>query len=445
MFQRRSNAGISIGRVLAVFLVALFAVLPAAAGAAPNATYAASGSGLVLGLDLLVTGPANPQGLTLAAAATDISSQPVANAKGAGRCEALAVGESIMSLPCTATNTQTAQALTDIQDPPQKCDSSLPAPLGDVLSLTTTCGDALAQVVGGNPKAEGRGEVSRVSLKLDLEPLLGDTVENTLEAVLNALDPVLDALPPNIKDALKSALEGNTNSLEVRLGSVISTSSVEGNLVKSRTDSSGAVIGILGIPICTTANDTTSCTLNPDPVTDGLIIIEVADAFAQATWDGSNAQAAAETKQAIARILIRDLTKPAERAYLAPIEVGPGSSQTTPATVPALLETTVSIGSPTTSVNNEARKGSASSSVSGVEVHALKGLGASSADAKDGGVRLRIASAAAAAQGEVPQVLGVSPPLPATGGERAYFYVIALLMVAGAPALYLAARRLSKA
>lgn len=424
-------------RALAALLLAALALPLAAAptGAAPHGTFAASSQGLTLALTLLATSPTSPEGLTLGVSASQATSDLLARARGGATCQALAPGVALMDLPCTDANSVSAEAPPDA-DPAERCQAGLPAPLGSVVALSTACGDALARVLGRDPLAEGKGEVGRLDVKLDLSPLspqLAGSVDQVVDAVRTAL---LDPLPLSdaVKDALSAALKGDQKALSARLGPATARSFSEGDEAISRVTATGGLIGLVGIPTCT-AGATVTCGAVPDPITDGLIIVDLSDGVAEARWDGTAAEAGATAGTRLVRVRLRDLSRPAEAAYTT-IELSPGQSQTLLGGTP--LETTIRVTNPSTKVDNRDDRGSATAEAVGLEIHALKGLGATSGN--NGGLRLLVSSAQASVNGQSPVAV-----LPKTGGSAPASAAAALLLLAAAGAAWSVRRRVPAA
>lgn len=379
---KRRPAPRSLSAIMVLIAAGLMMIPAAGSSAAPAGTFSASASSAALELVVLAVNPANLEAsTTVGVTSAGINSSPVARSRGAGVCEVLAPGESLGDVPCTAGTIQSAETSSGVNDPPKKCGQGLPAPLSTIATLDSSCGDARAQVVGADPGADSLGEVSRLDIKLDFAPL-DQSLEGEKDELLTEIGEVLGpTISDDLEGALIGSLSGDASAVAAAVGNATSAASSSGNLLKARGDSAGATVGIIGVPVC----DPT-CATSADPLTDGLVIVEMSDAFAEATWDGG-ALAGANAKAAAVTVRVRDLTKPGERAYLSPITLTASQPSTT--VLPPPVETTITIGTPTT---NRSATG-ASSMVAGVEIHALKSIGETSPGANNGGVRLRIASA----------------------------------------------------
>lgn len=373
-------------------------MLLSAAGsvAAPSGTFSGSSSALALSLEIRANNASNPLGLSAGVSAAEARSTPFAKAKGAGQCDALAPAETLMTLPCMATHTEQVEVTGEgEQNPapnPFKCAAgATPAP--GVLTIGISCGNAHARVTGADPFADGRGTVGTVTL-------LG-----------------LPALP----QPLQGLLGPTPSAVDARIGSTVSRFTSEGNVVKSRADASGGVIVIGG-----TASDQ-----NAQP--DGVVIIEIGDAFAEATWDGSTPAAASNSKAALLTIRVKTAAPSTYTTVEAPV---PGASMTVPGTGGTLLQTTITAATATKSASTTGRTGTASANAKAVEILAAQGLLGSAGTACgtancDGGLVLRLAIADARIDGETPAP--IVPELATTGRD-------ALLAIAGLVALFLALR-----
>jgi hypothetical protein len=369
----------------------------AAAGsvAAPSGTYSGTASALALSLDLRAGSPANPNGLTAGLSLAEAKSTPFSKARGSGRCDALAPGETLTTLPCTDANTEQVEVTgSGEQNPdpnPFKCQASA-SPVPAVLSIGAACGNAHARITGPDPFADGRGTVGTITL-------LG-----------------LPALPQPIQGLL-----GPTPSaVDARIGSTVSRFTSEGNVVKSRADASGGVIVIGG----------TAADQNAQP--DGVIIIEISDAFAEAIWDGSTPVATSNAKAAL--LTIRVKTAPGTYTTVEPPV--PGTSMTVPGTAGTALQTMITAATSTKSASTSGRTGTASASAKAVEILAAQGVGGSAGTACgiancDGGLVLRLAIADARIDGETPAP--IVPELATTGRD-------AFVAIAGLVALFAAMR-----
>jgi hypothetical protein len=433
------SASLAIVLALVVFTLAAGGIVQAA----PPGTFSGNAEAAALGLQFLPL----DQGLTLGVSNAEATSDPSALARGAGTCEVLAPGNSIAELPCTETNEVVAGPAPPNDDPPEACDDAVPPPLGDVLTLQGACGDALAEVTGADPLAEGEGKVGRASLATDLSPLSSD-----LDAAVDeVIDTLLEVLPPTPANPVIEALRDGTDAAAIELGPSTSLVSSEGNIAQSIAQASGATLGILAVPcpvnragqeqepesepspagVPGPAGEEESPSepqanndLITDAITHGLVIIRMAETSATATWDGGQAQATGEAEGGVVEILVRDLEAEVQGEcpqYMDPVPVLPGDSVTLFPETP--IATTISVFDPQTEESNTERAGTASAEVDGVFVHALQGLGATeNAEGEcggfdcDGGLVVQVATSRAFIHGELPAPPPELPPPLATTG-----------------------------
>ena len=457
----------AFGAELVALWVLLFCLFPLATQASPSGTYEGSAGGLALGIDVLLT-PSTPQSFSAGLSTAAAKSTPFATGKGAGTCQT-GVPSSVTpaNLPCTSSaNLANAAAsnIGQVDDPALICSPGIPEPLASVLgpafTLDTACGDAKAQIVGTDPLGEGEGSVGLLSVAVNLTGLLPqaeDAKDEIVKTINDLIEPVIEQFPDEAKsfyNALVGTLTGNQKALALKIGATKSSVATTGSVLTAQATAEGGTIGILGIPVCNfpsgqganTEAIAISCTpTNPDPITDGLIIINISKASSEAKWDAAaapGAGAAASSKAAVVSILVRDLTKPTTKTYLPPVEITQSAPLPSPLFAGLPVQTSITVNGATTSVSNDpapAQKGSASAQSGLVQIHALQGLGATSATAFDGGLRIRVVVTEANAKGEVPAPI---LNLPKTGGMRVLFYSLAALLVVGAPLTFWFSRRL---
>ena len=386
-------------RLLAIAAAALLLIaLPSAlAGAAPSGTFSGAASAVAFELSLKAFNVADPLGFSAGVSAVEGNHFPFAKAKGAGTCEALGPGETLMTLPCQATNTEQVEVSgSGEQNPdpnPLKCETPAVDPaITAVLNLGLACGNAHARITGDDPFAEGRGNVGTIEIVAVPEELL-DLVPDELENLLPSSAKVIDA----------------------RIGTTVSRFTSEGSVVTSRADASASVIVVGGV-----VEDR-----GGEP--NGLLIIETGDAFAQASWNGSTPIAAGEAKPSLLTIRVRQL----DGSYQTIEPPLPGQSVTQLNGTP--LQTTITAADSSVTQETVGPKGTATAKATAVQVYAAQGVGGSAgsdcvAFNCDGGLELRLGIAEARIDGEVP----VSVPQLATTGLSDRLVLAGLLVLLAA-------------
>jgi hypothetical protein len=371
--------------ILAVAASAGMGLAPAVA--LPEGTFSGDSSGLALALEAPFLDPEAPEGFTAGISAAEANSTLFAHARGAGTCEAFAPEDSSFDIPCTETNTEEAEVTgaggEENPEPHPKCDSpEFPPELAAVINAEVACGNAEARTTGGEVFALGSGEVGRFDITLP------DEIPDLLEIVAFA----------------------------VGLGPTHATVFSAGNLVEASSGADGGSIGIFATDL-----------QNPDPLVNGLIIIDIGNSSAQTTCDGS-AFAAAEADPAPVTIRFKESVEDEEYTEVA---LPAGDTETILNDTP--LETTIVAADATTTVNNEPGKGSATALASAVDIHAVKGLTVDGlTEDLDGGLRVRLSQNDA----EIQCALPPSPPLAPTGG-RSLMIGVGLLLAATALTLIL--------
>lgn len=438
----------SFGASLPVLALLVAFFVPVAAQAAPPGTYSSSSNATVLNLQLLAL--TTPPTLTIAKATSEMTSTPL-SAKatgtgvfcvGAGNCQAIADAT-------TASATAPGDA-----DPPQKCENPVPVPSGltGFLTLSQGCGDAFAKTSTGDPTATSSAGVTTLDAILNVGSL-NTTLDATITQIVTQIGTLLNMAPDTaplnqVKTALGailSAIAGNRRVLAVEVGAATAKALSEGTTVTGRSDTAVVRIGIL--PICELAagasGEPTSCldqlTADPNflnPLTHGLLIIEITGGFAEAKWLGTGSGTlSTDGAAAVAKVKVRNLAETGPPKFFPEVTIPLSNAPQTILTGP--LETTIKAGS---IVKDPAAN---SVTVNAVEISALKGLKQSATQPGDGGLLLQVGALNAAAIGQLPratQVLG----LPKTGGMRTFFYALAALLIVGAPLIFLISRRLRR-
>jgi hypothetical protein len=433
-----------LGAPLLVLAVLISFLVPVAVQAAPAGTYSASSSATLLNLQLFAV-PGAPA-LTIGQASSELSSSPL-SAKGAGTgviCPAVA--------QCATATSQSASAPPDSDPSATQLPVTLPAPLGppnNIVSLTSGFGDAAAGTASGDPVGVGTSGVSTLAASLKIGSL-NTQVEGEVQKIAKEIATLLGLVPDTdvaqvdqIKTALNSVL-GNVSQarqvLSIKLGTTTAKSLAEGSKVTGRAETVGLKIGLL--PICELSSELKE-TCSPevaaalDPLTHGLLKIDVTIGLAEAGWDGNSHSL--EGTPATAKIEVRDLTK--QGVVYLPLAPQLPALPELPTLLTGPLETTVKVASVDKNVSAH------TVTVNALEIHALKGLTDPSASSvqqqsnNQGGILLQVGNLKASATGQGPtSVLG----LPKTGGMRYVFYTVAALLIVGAPVAYLVSRRLRR-
>lgn len=431
-----------------VALAALVTALALPAGAAPSSQAKYALKGEARGLELAL----GAEGVTLGLALSQVDSTPKAIGVGAGQCTLLGESSDPDSLPCSADNTVKTSYPGDGGNGELVCSGTLPAPLSDVIDLKAACGSSKTTFSKGVAQTVNKGQVATLSAKLPvglrLVPLDLSTeqVQQIVNELTDVLSPVLDATPKVVQDTLQGAqdtafetvdgllevIQGidATDALAIELGTSSSKVSRKGDVLSSNSEAAGAKIGLIGIPGVGTNGALLD---NADPLTNGLVIIEVGTARASAVTNRKTADSTSAASPALVTVKVRDITSPTPK-YVE-VSVAPGQTVTLLEGTPA--ESTITAADSST----EQGEGSASAVADAVRLHLLKGV--------NGGVQLGIAGANAAATAEVidPEPAPVvevpkerSPRILPQTGARDMTIVALVLLVAAAGSLILRRR-----
>ena len=386
-------------------VVALVAALAIPADAKTKAHNEFALAGEARALELAI----GNQGVTLGMALSKADSAPSAIGVGAGQCTLLGDDPDPNSLPCTEESSSQTNYPGTPGDGVEICGGSLPAPLSDIVDLRIACGSSKSGVKGGLPYTTNKGRVARLAVTLPVGTVLENSpVNQVVDTLTETLSPVLDKTPAIVQDAVEDVVDlidnvATTEALAVELGPASSNIAKSGNGVQVTSDAAGALIGVLALPDAIV--DGTDVSIEADPLTNGLLIIEVGRSTSTAKWDNGSATATGAASAAIVTVKVRDITKP-EPTYITH-SVAPGQSVTLLAGTPA--ETTITAAKGTVEEDGTTARAAADA----VRIHALKGV--------NGGVALSLGHTNAAVNGK--QVLSKppvvkSPPkvLPFTGG-----------------------------
>ena len=355
-------------------VVALLSIAVAApASAQDRGGEVFQGEARAVALELRVLG----QGATVGLGSARVNSEPTAVGEGTG----------------VAGIAGTVSRSSGNQDSPEACAANLG---GLAVTTSASCaasGDSSASIVGGNPRATGRGTVA--DLGVNLAPLLGDvtTALTGLVGQVCAATPVpaitvpgVGPITPVVADctALLTGLTGGLTGQPVTLTVGDSNASVvtDANRVTATGTAQGATVNLINIP------DTNSAA----QVCEGpLVKLTVGDSRATAVYDRGSTESTSSVDPALATVDLCLITSDPP-----PVRVAVGQNVTIPGT-----DITI------TAASGRTFRGSA-----GVEANAasISGLG--------GNLVLRIAGASAIVDGGRPAVSQGAEPfdLPRTGG-----------------------------
>lgn len=407
-------------------LVALVAALALPAGAATKTKSNFALQGEARALEVAI----GDQGVTLGFALSRANSLPEAIGVGAGQCTLLGDSTDPNSLPCSQENTEQSRFPGNPGDGQASCSQALPAPLSDVLALEIACGSSVSGLKKGLPFTTNEGKVAELRARLPLGALLPvnptseEQVEQLVDTLTGTLQPILDQTPQEVQDAVDTlvndllSLVGSldeTDLIKVQVGPSFSNVTPKGDTLTVESTSYGARIGVIGMPTVGTDGSVLGV---GDPLTDGLIIIEVGSATAKASVNKTTAASDSAASAAIVTVKVRDITKP-EPTYIE-LSVAPGETVTILEGTPA--ESTIIAADSST----EKGDGTAAAAADAVRLHLLKGV--------NGGVAVGLARATAAANVDVakaPLPQPKKPTLPVTGGTTMTGLAIALLVAAG--------------
>jgi hypothetical protein len=453
------------------------ALVPAASAAEPHVAFRGAGTARALDISLpllkslpivgslpdlgavpaLGSVPAVDQllaGLTVGLTSGVFASEPKASGLAVGLCGLLPTDVGLPPLPlpplpalpalppipCTENSVETSSAPDGpAGDGLDSCAQHLQIALVD---LTTACANSASKIDAGMPVTLNKGGVGLLNLDLvNLPSLLGldlaetkdqlvGTVSGLLGNVLGTVQGLLPVAPVDLQGAVDGLL-GQIRDLNltrlgtIQAGATSTNATTQGAGTSLVAEAAGGRIGLLGLT---------------NPLEDGLLIIDVTSARAVAAWDSAAGTASAGATPALASIRVKDLLDLVPGDYLA-------------ATVPALqlndllaplagtvLASSVELASATPAQTGQ----SVLASTSGVVLRLLKGLGESSAGARDGGLTIRLAAADVAVSGEVVQPVQVAPALPHTGGPTTALMVGAAILGTGGTALAGLRRRLRR-
>jgi LPXTG-motif cell wall-anchored protein len=374
------------------------------------------------------------QGVSLGLSIARADSKPSSVGVGAGQCTLLGDSADPDDLPCSDESTVTTRYPGTPGDGTPKCAAALPAPINTIVDLKLACGSSKSGLARSLPFTASNAKVGHLGVKLPIGAVLDALpVGPLVDDLTDTLAPVLDLAPQQVQDAVDNVLElvtgiAETDALAVEIGPSSSQVSSKGNVISVDSSAAGALIGLVGIP--EVAADGTAISATADPLTNGLVIIEIGTARASASLNTVSATAAGAASPALVTVKVRDITKP-EPTYVE-VSVAPGQTLTVLGGTPA--ESTITAADSTVEENGS----TAAAGADAVRLHLLKGV--------QGGVTLGIARATAAVKGDVVKPaapIKKAPPqtLPVTGAANMTLPALGLILLAGA-ALW-ARRRLS--
>ncbi|MCA1839002.1 MAG: hypothetical protein ABR507_07720 [Actinomycetota bacterium] len=447
-----------LATLIAVSALTLGSLIPVASATETSISF--SGRGEAKALDLAIPAlqrliPAgtgqdrvdqirNFDGLTLGLTSSKFSTLPLAASGAAmGVCDLTGNGADPLALPdpakfCTSTTVKTSDtAAGKAGDPNLGCQNTVAL----VVTIDSACARSTSSVASGLSSINEAG-VTEVKVDLDLSILgtkaIKDNAITTLQGFVNDFlflvkvsDPTITQKQNDLKDALDSylaALKDTGKAADIKAGASHTTLSTAGTVTSITSQAAASTIGFLGIS---------------DPLTDGLVLINSSSADATVNIDKSTGVASGSAVPALVNMKVKDLLKvcgsqaslQCDNGYITAANIKKedldpllGQLNTL-----ELLSTSITVGQPEVIVSPDHH--SASASIAGVEIHALKGLGASTksdgSNAKDGGFDLRLAAAhVEAASTEVAGAcIGcASKPMPHTGGPVYVLFAAGVLM-----------------
>ncbi|HVE76894.1 MAG TPA: hypothetical protein VND22_09060 [Actinomycetota bacterium] len=412
-----------------MLVLVLGALVPSASAVEPVIKF--EGSGAARALDLSVPGLARLApavanalpALTLGHTSADFSSVPAVSGLAAGTCNLLSKGVDPLKA-CSDSSLETSLVPGGLAgDNLATCDNiALPV----VVTLATSCGMSNSKIVNGAPVSVNEAGVATVNLSLDLSALAAveavkdDAVAGVQELVNTVfgqlpVNPLTAGMQDNLQseiDRLLQAIAEGGQAAVIKIGTSSTIVDNAGTITTVTSKAAGAQIGLLGLT---------------NALEDGLVQIEVSSALATAKWDSVAGIASSHSEPALAKLKVRDILNLVPGDYVeAVVNVDAlNGILGTLNNITPLLATEIKASDYT----KDQTGSSVFASASGVEIHALKGLGASSPTATDGGLSLRLAAANVAIAGDIAKP--VEPPMPLTGGPT-YMYIAGAILLAGA-------------
>ncbi|HMC09485.1 MAG TPA: hypothetical protein VKL22_09230 [Actinomycetota bacterium] len=337
-----------------------------------------------------------------------------------------------------------------------------------ILSIKTACASSYSTIDGGRPVSQNNAGVAEINVAL-VPNVLGSLGLNNLLSTLglgqlggasNTVSSITSQLPivgQLVNGLLGPVLQGNLGSVLTPaqntdlLGSVTgllqNVLGNAGNLLTLQLGTGSSVLSNNGAA----SQETTQAAGAHIGLIANLISIDVGAAQSQVVWNDATGQATADASPAVAHVKVGDplnltgkplldlpVALPSLNNLLGGLLTQSDQAGNLTLLAGTPLETTIKVASATP--HSTGRNVSASSD--GVSIFALKGLGASSPSAMDGGLRLRLASSSAAVAGDVLKVQAAAPSLPITGGRTYVFLAGAAVMAVAAGHVLRSSRRL---
>lgn len=380
----------TIRRLVAVASVTALAAAFAAGPASADNIETFTGTATARGLNISVANPLDNTKVqaTLGAASATADSTLKATATGQGE-----IVPPLQETVKTATANSSAQTV----DGGSGCATALP--VADIVNLGLACGSAKASVANQLPVASSEGSI--VGLSVDGQTALsnldavttpiGDALSGALDTVCQTLDATC-AATTTVQDLVTSVLK--TQTLTASVGKSDSSVVTDASKIVSSASASGAQIKLLPLP-----------QVNGLPSTDPVATISVGAATATATYDRAAGKSTAKPDPALVKVTFNTVLTQA--LGLNELTVAPGQDITILKGTP--LESRIVVGAGHTDVSADGK--TASAVADGVALYLLEPLGASSATALDGGIRIELAHAEAGIGG-VPAVTSPAPVVP---------------------------------
>ena len=387
------------------------------------------------------------KGLTLGLTSSKFSTAPLsASGSAMGLCDLLGDSGGSAQLPdpsrfCSTSTTKTSDtARSQAGDATMTCKATPVA----VIQIDSACARSFSSVASGISSTNEAG-VSDIKITLDLTSLgaeeLKDSVVDALQGfvtdfllnIVHVDDPTVTQKQSDLKSALSSYLnqiKDGGQAASIKAGASKTLVTTTGSITTVTSESAAAAIGFLGVS---------------NALTDGLIIINSSSGSATATVDKVSGVASASAVPVIVTLKVKDLLdldKTSDYLTVANVKKEDLDPLLTQLNTLQVLQTSITVGEP--KVVNSPDHRAAAASVSGVEIHALKGLGESSAGAKDGGFDLRLAAEKVeAASTEVSNLtLASQTPTPHTGGPVYVLIAVGALTVSMSVLLLRFARKI---
>ncbi|MGH2809873.1 MAG: hypothetical protein ACRDIA_03205, partial [Actinomycetota bacterium] len=429
-------------------LVAWLAVVPVAFAQSTTMTAVAEGEGNARALELSILGKRIEVGRAKANVHVETPTGTKVTGMAGGICNLL--GDS--TTDCNLQK-ETSSSVGDNGNNDDSCLVETPdvAGLAGILDLGVGCQDSNSKVTDNKATGSNIGRLAKIGVGLDLSGILSTvtgvtgpdpvanvvkgaevtgvfdlvkgtvggaglpagtdeltdvitTVQNTTYTVADLLDDILTGVAIKGTAAEISALEGTVNVTN------------DGPKTKIASDAATLKVNLLAVELGDLNLPANLPIALPD-LSQGLLQLEVTPSHAEATFNADSGICNSDAKSSLARLKVANL-------------LGGGGFTTIEVPDLSALNSilgvlgdvlSISINKTTVSPPKTGQNGDTCSAyASGLEVHALKGIG--------GGISLRVAAVDAGFGGNaVPQRLAavdVKPPLPTTGGPTYLYWAI---------------------